>query len=535
MRNIRTFTVITLFVLIAAACGGNTDTVPVDVGTVETPPTAIEAEPVGTTTIAVPETSAPETPDTAQGEPVTTTTTPTEPTGSSDSTDDAQEQETETPDDPIQEETGEQAPPVTVTTISAEPETPEEPDEPEEIVYWRPGFPEEAYANVNPDVEYADRWETGGLRTLELENFGFVTLPDPYRYYVFHYYDSTENNLAEQQLRFAEVFRHAQRAFIGEHFWYPYRYDLVWAEYPNTITVTGTYPLGEQRAITVETDLSTRRKAVLEYRPLPPPIRPTTPFAEPQWPDTAKKLGRECPPVEEIWTGYGTEVTNPCTINAINQAMRLMWTGDAETRQSAIRDGHALADFFQEIDSIEDPHMKALLGEHSRANGWTYTRDVDWVGHWPGASMIHVEWNFTYPQREFTAEEYQARVRYRDAQLERGANVVDHYLDLSLGEVGWKWAKALIVRTADGTWRMSYRSICWWYEAVITIDRDKWLCPDDPNPHFPDSAWFDLDIYPPNHAYYYQDRRSTTAPEYTPNADGGAPRHNDQYQGVPPS
>ena len=101
----------------------------------------------------------------------------------------------------------------------------------------------------------------------------------------------------------------------------------------------------------------------------------------------------------------------------------------------------------------------------------------------------------------------------------------------TLFELFWDWHKALMVRTADGTWRMSYRSFCYWYASVNLAD--KLLCPDDPNPHFPDSAWFDSGIYPPSHKNYYQDLRATSS--NLPQADGGLPRRNDQYLGVPPS
>ena len=40
------------------------------------------------------------------------------------------------------------------------------------------------------------------------------------------------------------------------------------------------------------------------------------------------------------------------------------------------------------------------------------------------------------------------------------------------------------------------------------IDGDKLLiCPEDPTPHFPDSWYYDYDLYPPNHTRYYQDGR----------------------------
>ena len=269
--------------------------------------------------------------------------------------------------------------------------------------------------------------------------------------------------------------------------------------------------------------------------PLPPPIRPTTPFTQPLWDHLAEGLGRDCPPVEEVWGGYGTEVTDPCTLKAIETAVDWMWRGEALTRANAIRDGQAMIDFLLELESFEDPYENAILGYESRVGGAILVRDIKWAGQWPGASMISVEWNLNYPRREFTPEEYEARVRYRDAKVELGYDVVDYYLDLSLGEVFWKWAGALIVRTQDGTWRMSQRSFCWWYWKVIRIDQEKLLCPEDPNPHFPDSARFDYDIYPPSHKSYYLDIRESESPQYLPHHDRGAPRRTGEYEGVPPS
>ena len=73
---------------------------------------------------------------------------------------------------------------------------------------------------------------------------------------------------------------------------------------------------------------------------------------------------------------------------------------------------------------------------------------------------------------------------------------------------------------------MSQRSFCWWYEKVIRIDQEKLLCPEDPNPHFPDSAWFDSDIYPPSHKNYYQDPRASRSLQSLPHHDRGAtPTH----------
>ena len=308
---------------------------------------------------------------------------------------------------------------------------------------------------------------------------------------------------------------------------------------PNVVAITGTYPLGEQRTLLLNTDPEQRSGPPNIELPLPapPPIRPTTPFTQPLWDGAAEPLGRDCPPVEEIWGGYGTEVTDPCTRRAIRTAVDGMWRADANLRANAIRDGQALADFLLELDSFEDPHENATLGYDSRVNGWTYTENVKWAGQWPGASMISLEWNIVYPQRDYTPEEKEAKDRYTAAVIDLGYELSEDYLrdDMTLGEEGWPWAEALIVRTQDGTWRMSQRSFCWWYWRVIRIDQEKLLCPEDPNPHFPDSALFDHDIYPPNHKNYYQDPRANRPLESLPHHDRGAPRRTGQYLGVPPS
>ena len=138
--------------------------------------------------------------------------------------------------------------------------------------------------------------------------------------------------------------------------------------------------------------------------------------------------------------------------------------------------------------------------------------------------MIRLEWNIRYPHRPFTAEENEARFLYYNTLVEQGYDVPDEYLsdELTLGDETWAWADALVVRTADGTWRMSQRSFCSWYERQFMINRDRFLCPDDPTPHFPDSVFSDSNIHPPSHKYYYQNNR------------GNAPR-DDRYLGVPPS
>ena len=389
------------------------------------------------------------------------------------------------------------------------------------LVYWHPRLMDAAYNAIDPETVEADRSErldTGGPWGI-------------YNYHFFYHYNDLEDEQIQYQVM-REAASHAVRwVFIPltDWVWFPHRYDISWTDDPNIVAIRGTYPLGEQRTLLLHTDPEQRSgRADIELPlPLPPPIRPTTPFLEPQWPETAEGLGRDCPPVEEIWGGYGTEVTDPCTLKAVETAVDWMWRGDVGWRQLVIRDGHALADFLQEIEDaheVEGAYYKAVYGEESRVDGWTYIRDMKWVGYWPGASMIHLEWDLRYPQREFTPEENEARFLYYNTLVKRGYHVPDKYLsdELTLFDVTWAWAKALVVRTADGTWRMSQWSFCSWYEQKIMINRDKLLCPDDPNPHFPDSHRSDSGIHPPSHKNYYQHSRGDT-------------RSTDQYLGIPPS
>ena len=395
--------------------------------------------------------------------------------------------------------------------------------------YWHPNLINDAYNAVDPATVEADHSESFDTRG----PWGI------HNYHVFYHY----NTLGDPQVQY-ETMRKAVSYGVRSVFvpltdwvWFPHRYDVSWSDVPNMVAVTGTYPLGEQRTLLLHADRDQRsgRPNVELPLPLPPPIRPTTPFTEPLWPQYAEILGRGCPPVEEIWNGYGTEVTDPCTLKAIETAVDGMWRADANLRAVAIRDGQALADFLLGLESFEDPYENATLGYESRVGGWTYTENVKWAGQWPGASMISIEWNLAYPQREFTPEEKEAKDRYTAALIDLGYELSEDYLrdDLTLGEVGWKPAEALIVRTQDGMWRMSQRSFCWWYEKVIRVDQEDLLCPEDPNPHFPDSAFFDSDIYPPSHKNYYQDPRLSIS--VLPHHDRGSPRRTGQYLGVPPS
>ncbi|MDE0234785.1 MAG: hypothetical protein OXM62_07235 [bacterium] len=409
-----------------------------------------------------------------------------------------------------------------VATLFDDPE-----DAAEYITYWRPTMMDDAYQSVDPSAVDADHWDEHSLGG----PWGF------YKYHVFYHY----NDLEDPQVQYdtmREAASHAVLAvyqYLTDWVWFPHRYDISWTDNPGVLAITGTYPLGEQRTLLLNADPAQRTSSpdIQLPLPLPPPTRPTTPFGKSEFPDFAADLGRDCPPVEEIWDGYGSEVTDPCTRQAVETAVNYMWIGDAYWRQLAIRDGHAMADFLQQIDDIEDPYLKARLGFDSRWKGFTYTREVYWAGHFPGASMIHLEWYPSYADRPFTPEEQAAKTRFYRNLRDRGYNVPPEYLGdkQTLGNIGWSWAKALIVRTADGTWRMSYRAVCYRYHSLALEQR--LLCPDDPNPHFPDSAWYDAGLHPPSHKFYYQDARNTEASAI--HQDKVSHRRSGEYVGVPPS
>lgn len=405
-------------------------------------------------------------------------------------------------------------------------------------VYWHPKLMDDAYHAVDPGAVEADERDA-----LYIDDQWGV-----YNFLVFYHYDNPEEAELEYRIMREALTYAARSVFVAFTDWvyFPHRYDVSWTDDPAVVSITGTYPLGEQRTLLLHTDpqqraeVGRREPGLDSPLPLPPPIRPTTPFAAleyPELPDFAADLGRDCRPVEEIWDGYGTEVTDPCTRQAVRNAVEYMWVGDAVWRQVAIRDGKAMGDWLHSIDSIEDPFHKATLGYDSRANSGLLIRDEEmkWAGRWPGASMIILEWYPIFEKRPFTPEEQEAKVRYFQYLADLGLNVRPEELgdEQLLSDIGHGWQPALVVRMADGTWRVSYRSVCWWYWSVDMGEDEPLLCPDDPTPHFPDSAWFDHDIYPPSHKHYYLDRR--TAWRNIPHQDGGTPRLNDEYLGVPPS
>ena len=431
---------------------------------------------------------------------------------------------------------------------SSEREGEEEPvpsvsDQPKWVVaeVWRYGIADEALDLVDPESVGADKWKL----VSETENYGQK------RYYTLYWFNDPEGDTDQEVKRFDAALRIARLSKFeqGNTIYSPVRYDLHWEDYPGVVSLTAYFPLGENRRVEVSANgeswtvgdsvfiLSNSTDAGTDQvMPKGPPIRLTTPFAEPRWPDTAEALGRDCLPVEVLWSGNGSLVRDQCTLDAVDTALRFAWREPSELRQRAIRDGHVLTDLFHRLDNQYEtsPFLAALTGEEARAQLTVEVANIKWAGTWPGASMIHLEFRIVHPDREMTEDERQSAIRYYAAEIAQGKDVKPKNArgDLTLG-FAWRWESALMVRTADGTWRMSYRSFCRWYQVFGTGDQPKYLCSDDPTPHFPDSDLYDEDLYPPSHPRYYTDSRQNV-PE-TPIHDGGTPRDNTEYVGVPPS
>ncbi|MDE0234540.1 MAG: hypothetical protein OXM62_05995 [bacterium] len=550
-------TALAALVMLAAACGGDpapTDTTaPEEAVVIERPAVKTEAPPTTASREEPPTASEDET-VTVPSEPETTTTTPTE----------------ECPEGfaPIEgggclhvpEDTPEDGKPATQdastqreceasggvwdadASTCARTGVEAADGEPVRVVaeFWRHGLDEEALSLIDPESVGADRWskrgEGSGFR--EKVFYSFYWFNDPYGDV------ETEIELLGDALNIAR-----SKLEPPNTIYHPVRYDLRWAEHPTEVVITGYYPVGEIRTLTVFFEDPLWRADTIVYTPgdstdagegvaIPagPPIKPTTPFAEPRWPDTAEALGRDCPPVEQLWTANGAPVKDQCTLDAIDTALRYAWTSPSELRQRAIRDGHVLTDLFVRFDNQDEinPFVGTWLDEEGRSRITVNVQNMHWAGYWPGASMIYLEYQLVWANREMTEEERQGGIRLYTLGVEQGYDIEPERL---LGEFDLSntrfWESALMVRAADGTWRVSYRSFCRYAQIQITFEQPRFLCPDDPTPHFPDSDIYDEDIHSPKHPNYYNDPRAR-APE-TPVHDGGAPRQNTEYVGVPPS
>lgn len=417
----------------------------------------------------------------------------------------------------------------------------------DETVWWRPGLGDEAFALVDPDQVGADHV----IRVPEDREWG------TYRYYLF-YHGVVTGTYDEDQLfwKAAETFRRAQRE-LSLWVYYPYRYDMAWVEYPTEMEVRATFPLGEELVVVLRRagDEWVGEWDGVEF-PTGPPIRPTTPFAEPRFPDTAQALGRDCPPVEELWE-QDKEVTDPCTIAAVSTALDYAFTGPAAHGMAAVRDGHVLEGVFAYQDNIDDPFHSAFLSEAGRARMLVEVQSVRWAGTFPGASMAVVEYRSGWLPLEMADELRQAITADHDLMVEYLSEKYPDYTPQPDGAEWWirffeegglgeQVNDVLMVRSADGTWRLSYREFCTRWIITNTWSpplADRVVCPPDPTPWFPDSPIFDRYLEPPNHIWYYTDprddpleRRDDTDPYWTYDR-GGMEDHRlaGDYSGVPPT
>ena len=387
--------------------------------------------------------------------------------------------------------------------------------------WWSPGLGNEALQLVDPNIVGADDWHL--IETEEVWG--------TYRYYRF-YHGLQEDTPEERELLWNAI--QATQVLIlrvSSEIYYPYRFDLSWVEYPNLVSVLATFPRGEQVEVPLRLDGEHWTVEGDVTFPEGPPIRPTTPFTEPRFPETAQALGRDCPPVEELWE-RNKPVEDPCTLTAIQTALEYVHAGATPLRVAAIRDGHVLAEGLALFDNVEDPFLNAFVSQDSRDLRTVVIRDAKWSGGFAQASMILAESRVVWPERELTDEEREAAIAAYQAIADSGQYIPERFLqgDFKIGGEGL-WDHALIVRTADGTWRMSYRSSARYFDlTLITLGSPY---PDDPTPHFPDSDIFDLEIEPPNKLGYYTDPRQ--AEPNPPRLDAGLPRLTDEYLGVPPS
>ena len=468
--------------------------------------------------------------DTTQPEDETTTdTTQPEDETTTDTTQPEDETTTDTtqPEDETTTDTTQPEDETTTDTTQPEDETTTDTTQPETAAavtaeFWRPGLAEEALALVNPSSVGVDDWSL----VEEKQNYGTRSF---YRFHFLSTAVSEADGLTEQHrvelVLFGGALTSARHALEQSPIiYYPYRYDIRWVAYPNVATVSAAYPLGETRQIVTRRSGPSWTSDQNVDLPGGPPIRATTPFATPRWADTAGVLGRNCPAVEEIWT-RGAAVSDSCTLNAIEKALDYLWTESSDLRQRAVRDGHVLTGLFGRLDNQDNAYLAGLYGEKARAGVTTKVRNVRWAGNWAGASMIYLEYQNTQADRELTREEKQDAISYFTGLEEQGISVDSRFLQgqFTMG-FAWDWNSTLMVRTADGTWRMSYRSFCRFHRTLNVVDQPQFLCPGDPTPHFPDSDFYDRDLWPPNHVHYYSAPRQANSPRLNP-----------QYVGVPPS
>ena len=367
---------------------------------------------------------------------------------------------------------------------------------PDEVIWWYPDLMKDAFELINPNSVGADEWEVFSKTS---DNF-----TPAHGHYVFYTGPEVANMRRAWRVAAEDDFWHS----VG-WFYYPVRYDVSFV-YDNTVRIVGTWPLGETREARVGRDGKFRQMIDNEdYPPPPPPLAPLPPFTEPDYPEHALALGRNCPSVETLWYRNG-RVTDPCTLIALQNAVQYaMGAATVDQTEAAIRDGHGARDAIQQRKDIHNAHRFNVYWRDPANPGHSVValRSIYWAGRFAGASRIYLEWR-RYLRPGSATPEFQQYLREEiQADVEAGKNVPDLWLGDELPEetIG-QWAPTVMVRTADGTWRMSYTK--WCKRVGVTsfsgVPGKPVQCPEDPNPVWADAPADAELFFPPNKVYYWK-------------------------------
>lgn len=191
--------------------------------------------------------------------------------------------------------------------------------------------------------------------------------------------------------------------------------------------------------------------------------------------------------------------------DAVSTAIRYAETGPTAHRMAAIRDGHTLGDVCAWQDDLADLVYGRYYTEAGRAGTLVEIETMRWAGSFPQASMIEVGYRIGRPPTEMTDElrqavttDYEGMIEYlrdNDPNYAGPPLTLQELLDrIERGGIYPYVEQMLAVRAANGTWRLSYRSFCTrWVITSVTWNpawADRVVCPPDPTPWFPDSAFF---------------------------------------------
>ncbi len=362
---------------------------------------------------------------------------------------------------------------------------------PEEIIWWYPDLMQDGYDLVDPNSVESDSWDS------HQETSG--GLAPHHSHYVFYHGDRLSS--------LKDLWRSAAEGWFWSYDWYyfPVRFDVSWED-RTAARVVGTYPLGETWTLRVSPG-GVISKLVGE-RPEGPPLAPLPPFTEPDYPEFAVTLGRNCPSAEVLWARRKS-VRDPCTLVALQNAVQFaLAAATVEQSEAAIRDGWALVDVIQERKDLDNanPFNAYWYDPDNPGYSTVELRNIAWAAGWAGASRIRLDFR-VYARPSETTPEFQQQIRdHLQGLLDEGYEVPEEWLGEELpAENEGFWDSALMVRTADGTWRMGYAKWCVKMEGTgfPDVEGKPLDCPEDPNPVWSDDL-ASIFLFPPNTVYYWE-------------------------------